>query len=121
MGHSGCNEPAPAMEMPTPHLAKRENPMRLVDVVLASVLIGLALGYLNMGNPDAAKATGVLAGVAWCLQTAAALRFFIRGGGHPTAQRANLVTLRAKPVMWRPTGRAKRAAPENAASSRSAR
>ena len=58
MRHSGCNEPAPAMEMPTPHLAKRENPMRLVDVVLASVLIGLALGYLNMGNPDAAKADG---------------------------------------------------------------
>ncbi len=30
--------------------------MRLVDVVLASVLLGLALGYLNMGNPDAARA-----------------------------------------------------------------
>jgi hypothetical protein len=30
--------------------------MRLVDVVLASVLVGLALGYLNMPGPDAARA-----------------------------------------------------------------
>jgi hypothetical protein len=30
--------------------------MRLVDVVLASVLLGLALGYWHMDRPDAARA-----------------------------------------------------------------
>jgi hypothetical protein len=30
--------------------------MRLVDVVLASVLLGMALGYLNVGTPNTAKA-----------------------------------------------------------------
>jgi hypothetical protein len=30
--------------------------MRIVDIVLASVLLGLAIGYLNMGSPDTASA-----------------------------------------------------------------
>jgi hypothetical protein len=45
----------PALETPA-RLHHKENAMRLVDVVLASLLLGLALGYLNMDTPDAAKA-----------------------------------------------------------------
>ena len=31
--------------------------MRLIDVILASALLGLALGYFNMDSPDVAKAS----------------------------------------------------------------
>jgi hypothetical protein len=30
--------------------------MRIIDIVLASVLLGLAIGYLSMGSNDAASA-----------------------------------------------------------------
>ena len=38
--------------------------MRLVDVVLAAMLLGLVLGYLNMDRPDIARAGGLTAAAA---------------------------------------------------------
>lgn len=36
-----------------------EEAMRLIDVVLASVLLGLVVGFIQLGQPGAAKANGV--------------------------------------------------------------
>jgi hypothetical protein len=41
-----------------------EDAMRLVDVVLAAMLLGLVLGYLNMDRPDIARAGGLTAAAA---------------------------------------------------------
>src|SRR4051794_10422494 len=44
---------------PTRKAQGREDTMRLIDVVLASVLLGLIVGVLQLAQPGAAKANGV--------------------------------------------------------------